>query len=498
MPPDTPAPARKPGRVFVPDFVREDRRWMILVAGTLATSMGFIDGTIVSIAAPAIRADLDATLGQTIWINLAYMVTLSALILVGGAFADRFGLARVFRLGIALFMAMSITCAVAPSPEILILARLAEGAGAAMMVPGSLAIISRAYPRESRTRAISLWAGASSLATAAGTILGVTILTLGGDAAWRWIFAISLPLGMVALWLLHRGINTDASRPGEHVDLLGGVLATLGLGFLAWGLASGEDGSGFTRGLPLLMVLAGGGLIVAFILHQRVSRAPMMPLNLFRSRAFSAANLAAFALYFGLSSLMFYLPMLTIKGWGVPEIITMIAFAPMTLCMVLFSTRFGRLADSIGPGPVIAGGSFVVAAAQIWMSQNLWSMAFWSDVMPPMLMMGFGMSMVVAPLSTAVMGAVGDGQSGVASGVNNAVSRTAGLIAVAIMGTVVAATYVTAGGTVSYGVSSNMPGHSEAMTAAFARIALICGVLSALAGVTSLIGIPRNSVQTSS
>lgn len=483
------APADTPGRIFVPDFVTEANRGRILIAGILASAMGFIDGTIISIAIPSIRQTLGATLGQMIWVNLGYMVTLSALILVGGAFGDRFGLARVFRLGIGLFMATSLISAVAPSPEILIVARLAQGIGAALMVPGALAIISRTYPRDSRTRAISLWAGATSFVTAIGTVIGVVILTFGPETAWRAIFVLNLPLGLSALWLLAGAINKDTARPGEPVDLLGGGLATLGLGLLAWALASGEDGSGLSGTGPLAMILFGAALLGTFLFQQHVSREPMMPLGLFRNRTFSAANFVTFALYFALSAIMFYLPMLTIAGWGVSEVVMMLAFAPMSICMVLFSTRFGRLADHIGPGPVIAAGAAVVCAAMYWLSAAVAGQDFWTDVLPPMALTGLGMSMVVAPLSSSVMGAVIETRSGVASGVNNAVSRTAGLIAVAAMGTVAASAYTNAGGPRSYGLSLPDPAHAAAMTEAFAQIALICSVLSGLAALGAAIGI---------
>ena len=461
----------------------------MLIAGILASSMGFIDGTVVSIAIPAMRTTLDATLGQATWVNNGYMVTLSALILVGGAFADRFGLGKVFGLGIGLFILTSLICALAPTAELLIAARLAQGVGAALMVPGSLAVISRAYPREMRGRAIGLWAGASAVTTAMGPIIGGTVLTLGGDPMWRWIFAINLPLGLVALWFLRRGINRDAARPGEHVDLIGGVLATAGLGLLAWALAHGEDGGGILAPLPVTLALIGAGCLAGFVLHQRYSKAPMMPLSLFSSRTFSAANFATFALYFGLSTIMFFLPMLTIAGWGISEIITTIAFAPLSVFLMLFSTRFGRLSDRVGPGPVIAGGGATVTAALTWLSQAVHGMDFWTDVIPPMCLMGFGMSMVVAPLSTAVMGAVRDDQTGIASGVNNAISRTAGLIAVALMGSVAGAVYVGLGGPASYGLPSDLAGHGEIMTRAFSRLALVCAGLAALSALVALIGI---------
>ncbi len=473
--------------VYVPDFVRPERRPLILFAAILASAMGFIDGTVVSIAMPAIRESLGATLGEATWINNGYMVTLAALILAGGAFGDRFGLGRVFSLGIGLFIVTSLICALAPSPDILILARLAQGIGAALMVPGSLAIVSRAYPREIRGRAIGLWAGASAFTTALGPVIGGLALTLGGPEMWRFIFAINLPLGLIALWLVRRGIDRDTARPGAPIDLPGAVLATLGLGALAWALAHAEGGH--VSPAALWVAGAGAGILAAFLWREHRTSAPMMPLGLFRSATFSAANAATFALYFGLSAILFYLPMLVIAGWGVSEIETTFAFAPIAGFIALLSTRFGRLADRIGPGPVIAGGAFLVATAYLWLSFSVATRAFWTGVLPPMMLLGFGMAMVVAPVSTAVMAAVRDDQTGVASGVNNAMARIAGLIAVAAMGSVAALVYASQGGLASYGIASTTEGHDAAMTAAFATIARIAAGLAAFGALLAALAI---------
>jgi len=265
--------------------------------------MGFIDGTVVPIAMPAIRSTLGATLNQATWINNAYMVTLASLILTGGAFGDRFGLGRVFSIGILLFMASSLFCTVAPNPDALILARLAQGAGAALMIPGSLAMISRAYPRDIRGRAIGMWAAGSAVTTAAGPIVGGLMLSLGGPEMWRWIFGINLPLGLVALVLVRYGIKQDARRPDQPVDIVGAALAAAGLGGLAWTLTRLE---GRDTGIDTLLIgVAGAVAIVLFFAQEHRTRYPMMPLDLFRNGTFSAANAATFALYFGMSAILF-------------------------------------------------------------------------------------------------------------------------------------------------------------------------------------------------
>ena len=487
---DTGASSGRTRPLFDERFCQPADRRLILAAGVLGSSMGFIDGTVVSIAMPAIRQTLGASLDQATWVNNAYMLTLSALILTGGAFGDRFGLGRVFSLGIALFIVTSVVCALAPSPDLLIAARLAQGAGAALMIPGSLAMISRAYPREIRGRAIGLWAAASAVTTAAGPVVGGLALTFGGPEAWRWIFAINLPLGLLALWLIRRGIAEDTRRSGQPVDVAGALLAIAGLGALAWTLTQLEGRA--TRGSDIVVGLAGTAALAAFIWQERRTAAPMMPLSLFRDPTFSAANIVTFALYFGLSAILFFLPMLVVAGWDVSEIETTVAFAPLSIFVSALSTRFGRLSDRIGPRPVLAIGAAVTAAGYLALVLVIPWQNYWLGVIPAMTLAGFGMAMVVAPLSTAVMKAVEDRRSGTASGVNNAISRIAGLIAVAAMGSLAGYVYGQAGGNFSYGETLSHPDHVAAMGRAFQAIAGVSAGLAALAAILALVMIPRH------
>ncbi|KAA9008970.1 MFS transporter [Histidinibacterium aquaticum] len=487
---DQPSPEQaptRPGPVFVSGFCVPEKRRLILIAAILASAMGFIDGTVVSIAIPAIRSDLGATLGDATWINNAYMVTLSALILTGGAFGDRFGLAKVFTLGIALFVVTSAICALAPSPDVLIVARFAQGCGAALMVPGSLAIISRAYPREERGAAISTWAAASAITTAAGPVIGGLLLASGDDYMWRYIFAINLPLGVLAIWMTRAGIRKDNTKPGEPVDIVGAGLASVGLGLLAWALTHAERGQ--VGPLFYAVTTAGALCLVLFVLHEWRSHHPMLPLELFNSGTFSAANFVTFTLYFGLSAILFFLPMLVIAGWGIPAIYAVFAFAPISVCVMLFSRYFGRLAQRVGGGLVVCGGATLVALAYGWLTFAVETRDFWFGVLPPMALAGFGMSMVVAPISTAVMTSAEDHQTGAASGVNNAISRIAGLIAVAAMSAVVSRAYAASGGPASYGIPSERPGHVGAMIEAFASVAWTSAALSAISAVVAVMGI---------
>ncbi len=475
--------------VFVPDFCTPQQRPLILVAAVLASSMGFIDGTVVSIAIPAIRASLGASLDQAAWINNAYMVTLSALILTGGAFGDRFGLARLFSIGVSLFLLTSLACALAPTPDTLIVARLAQGAGAALMVPGALAMISRAYPRDVRGRAIGIWAAASGLTTAAGPIIGGLLLSVRDDDAWRWIFAINLPLGLIALVMIRRAVSNDTRRSGEPIDVIGAVLAVLGLGLVAWALTHMEASNDLR--VTWASGIAGIAVLAAFILHEWRTPHPMMPLRLFADPAFSAANLATFLLYFGMSAILFFLPMLTVAGWRLSPIQTVVAFGPLSGFIALFSTYFGRLADRRGPGPVIATGAAIVTIGYCVLALVIDTQDFWYGVLPAMAIVGFGMSMVIAPLSTAVMVAAGEGQSGIASGVNNAISRIGGLIAVAAMSSVASIAYKLSGGPASFGERAAGDVHVTAMGDAFAVIAWTVAAFAAVAALAAGWGIRR-------
>ncbi|TIP45387.1 MAG: MFS transporter, partial [Mesorhizobium sp.] len=300
---DSHSPARANG-TFCPQMQRK----FVLVAAILASALGFIDGSILAIAMPALRADLGASLAEAQWISNAYALTLSALILAGGAAGDRFGLRRAFVTGIALFIAASLACAVAPDPAILIAFRAIQGIGAAIMVPGSLAIIAKAYPKKERGRAIGIWAAASALTTALGPVLGGFVLTTFGNGVWRAIFAINLPLGLISIYLLLAKVPADKPTEKRSLDLGGAALATLAFGLLAYGLtAMNAEGTGLMSGPA---IVAGVVLLFVFIFYEFRRRDPMIDLGLFRIHAFAGANLATFFLYFALSANLFYLPML--------------------------------------------------------------------------------------------------------------------------------------------------------------------------------------------
>lgn len=477
-------------------FCPAARRRFVLVAAILASAMGFIDGSVVSIAMPAIRADLGADLADALWVSNAYMLTLSALILVGGALGDAYGLRRVFAVGIALFVTASLLCAVAPTPFLLIGARALQGLGAAIMVPGSLAIIAKAYPKAERGRAIGIWAASASLTTALGPALGGFVLSVFDDWAWRLIFAINLPLGAAALFLLLAKVPGDEPGKRRGLDWTGAALATAALGLLAFGLTSPGDGEAGSGVAPAALGL-GALLFLAFLVWEARAAHPMVSLKLFGNRPFAGANLATFFLYGALSAIFFFLPMLLVSAWGASEASIGLLFLPGTLLMAAFSSAAGRLADRIGPRLPITAGSLVVAAAFALFAvlAQTHVHAFWTGALPLMLLFSIGMTLVVSPLSAAVMTAVEDEDTGAASGINNAVSRVAGLLAVAALGTLLAWAHAAsmtgvAGSVTGFGAAAPVGPAARriwiaASDDAFAAVAWACVALCVASAVTA-------------
>jgi EmrB/QacA subfamily drug resistance transporter len=459
-----------------------DRRFL-LFAAILASALGFIDGSVVAIAMPAIRSGLSASLIDAQWIGAGYLLAMSSLVLTGGAMGDRFGVARVFGTGIVVFVVASLICTLAPTPAWLIAARIVQGAGAGLMVPGSMALISRAYPAAERGRALGLWAAAASATTVAGPILGGLVLSAGTQSAWRWIFALNLPLGALALWFLWSKALPDPGRPGTPVDLPGAALASAALGLLAWDLTEG----GGTAWSLVAAALAG-----LFLWHEATTPSPMLRLSMFRNRAFSAANLATLFIFFSLAAVLFYLPMTAVTAWGARGVDVTLALLPLGVMIGLASTPAGRLVDRIGPSPVIATGGALVAIAYAGLALSAPAAGIYTHVLPLLALNGLGMALVAAPISAAVMAAADDGEQGAASGVNNAVARVSNLIAVTLMGSLAAAAYQAAGGPASFaepGLAD--PIHAAATAGAFATIAWIAAVTAALGSAVAAFGLPR-------
>ena len=468
-----------PGPICAPAHRRH-----VLWAAVLASSMGFIDSTVTAIAMPAIRASLGADLQAAQWIHAAYLLTLSALILAGGAMGDRFGTARVFIAGIGLFMLSSMICALAPSAALMVGARAVQGAAAALMVPGSMAMISRAYPRAERGRAFGFWTAAATATTASGPVLGGLLLSLQTDWAWRLIFAINLPIGLAALWLLRGRLVPDAGRPGSGIDWPGAVLATLGLGLVAVTLTEGG----------VVPLAAGLALLVAFLLWERRTPAPMLRLGLFRSASFSATNLATLLLYIAISGVSFYLPMHAIPTLGLTGLQMALSYLPISVVIALVSTPAGRLADRIGAMPLMVAGSALVALAHLGLALTIHWFAHWSVTVPLIALSGLGMAILVAPLTAAVMQAAGEAEQGAASGINNMVARAGGLVAVALFGGVAARAYgAVAEATPGFGLVAAGAPHLAASASGFSAIALTCAGFAAGSALVSALWIRRPS-----
>ena len=464
-----------------------EHRRAILWAAILASSMGFIDSSVTANALPAMRASLAASLPQAQWFSGIYLLALTALILVGGALGDRFGTARGFGLGIILFVLSSLGCALAISPVTMIVARGLQGAAAALMVPGSMAIIGRTFPREERGAALGLWAAASIAKASAGPIVAGLCLMVDPVSGWRWIFALNLPLGAVSLWLLVRFAYADKGRLGVPIDLIGAGLATLGFGLVAYGL-SAETGE------SLALMGLGFVTLAGFVAWEARSPAPMISLSMFRVRKFSAINLATFLLYFAVTGIGFYLPMTAVSAWGADALSMTAAFLPGALMIATLSTRMGKLADRIGPSPFLVWGALLVAIAQAGLAITAHEALYWSRAVPLMWLSGLGMALLVAPLTTVVMTSARDADQGAASGINNAVARAASLLAVALMGRMAAAGYGTVGTeTPGFGVIDNVPAHITATSVGFAHIATLAAVASLASALVSAWGLRRSN-----
>lgn len=409
---------------------------LVLISTILASSLAFVDGSVVNVALPAIARSLGADAGRLQWVINAYLLPLSALLLLGGAAGDHFGRRRLLLVGTALFALASLACALAPNLPALLASRLLQGAGAAVLMPNSLAILGQAFSGESKGRAIGIWAASGAALGAIGPVIGGWLIDLG---SWRTIFLLNLPLAVAAIVLAWRFVPRDRGTGDRTLDVLGGLLATIGLATLTWALTVGAGRSGWTPSALITAVVSAGLLLLFLRIEKRRDDAAMMPLGLFASQTFVGLTLLTLLLYGALGALFVLVPYLLIEAAGYSGIAAGAALLPLPVVLTVTSPASGALAGRIGPRLPLALGPLLVAAGFLLAFRIDTTANYWIDVLPMLLLIAFGLSAAVAPLTAAVLTSVDARHIGSASGFNSAVARSGGLVATAMLGSVLAA-----------------------------------------------------------
>jgi EmrB/QacA subfamily drug resistance transporter len=443
-------------------------RW-VLLATVLGSSMTMLDGTVVNVALPAIGRDLGAALDGLQWTVNGYTLTLAALILLGGSLGDRFGRRRLLLVGVAWFALASLLCGIAPNLVVLVLARALQGVGGALLTPGSLAILQASFREQDRARAIGAWTGLGGIAGALGPFAGGYLVETVG---WRWVFFLNLPLAAVVVLVALRHVP-ESSDPemARGLDVPGAVLAAAGLAGLTYGLIAWPD-RGFGSPVVWGSLVAGVAALVAFVVVESRSASPMLPLTVFRSRLFTATNVVTFAVYAALSGVFFVLVVALQVVAGFSPIASGAALLPVTIIMLFLSARGGALGQRIGPRIPMTVGPLVAAAGVASLARIGPDASYLTDVLPGTIGLGLGLALTVAPLTATVLGAVEVRHAGIASGVNNAVARAAGLLAVAAVPLVAGITAEVYADPVRFGQAAS-------------RAILACALLLAVGGLLS-------------
>jgi EmrB/QacA subfamily drug resistance transporter len=441
-------------------------RWLV-AATVLGSSLAAVDATVVSIALPALGSDLHADFAGLQWTINGYTLTLAALILLGGSLGDRYGRRRLFVVGTLWFAAASALCALAPSIEVLVAARALQGIGGALLTPASLSIIDASFSEEDRGKAIGAWSGFGGIAAAIGPFLGGYLVAGPG---WRWVFLINLPLAALVVAIAQRHVPESRDPDAApRLDLLGAVLGAIGLAGVTYALIAAGDGWSVSS-----LVSGGLGLaaLAVFVVNERRSTHPMLPPAIFASRQFTAANLVTFVVYAALSGVFFFLVVDLQIVAGFSPLLAGSALLPVTLIMLVLSARVGALADRIGPRLPMSLGPVLAACGVLPLLRVGPGASYLLDVVPGVAVFGLGLALMVAPLTTTVLAAAAAEHAGVASGVNNAVARSAGLLGVAVLPLVA-------------GISGDQYQHADAFAPGFRTAMLVCSALLALGGLVA-------------
>jgi EmrB/QacA subfamily drug resistance transporter len=447
---------------------------LTLLAAILGSGVATIDGTIVSVALPAIERDLGGGLSGQQWVSNAYLLALSSLILIGGSLGDIYGERRVFAIGMGAFGVLSLACAVAPTIEALIAARALQGAAGALVTPSSLAIIVAAFSPSERGAAIGSWTAWGGIAAIVGPLAGGWIVD---QVSWRWIFGLNVPLVLATLALIVKAVPRAPGVAGRRVDVLGASLCALGLGGIVFALIEQPH---YGWGSPVIFVplLLGVAAFASFLVYESRTEQPMLELELFARRNFSVGNLETLAMYAGLAILFFFLVIFLQQVAGYTALESGLTTLPVTIVMFTLSRRFGALADRFGPRFFMGAGPLVASAGTLLLLRTGMETSYLTDLLPALLVFALGLTLTVAPLTATVLADADESDAGIASAINNAVARVAGLVGVSIAGVLVASTLV----------GDTFAANSESVRA-FHEIVLVCASLLAAGGVAGAIGI---------
>jgi len=458
------------------------RQRLTLVTAILGSAVVTIDSSVINVALPAIARDLGGGLTAQQWVSNAYLLTLGSLILIGGSLGDIYGERRVFTLGVAAFGVFSVGCAVAPTIGVLIAARALQGAAGALVTPSSLAIIVGAFGQKERGAAIGAWTAWGGIAAVIGPLVGGTIID---SVSWRWIFLVNVPLVVATLLLIRVAVPATARPVSRRVDFVGALLRALGLGGFVFALIE-EPHRGWGSPSILITLIGGAVSFAAFLAYERHTPEPMLKLELFTHRNFAVGNLETLCMYAGLSILFFFLTIYLQQVAGYSALQSGLTTLPVTLVMFALSRRFGALADRLGPRLFMGAGPLVAAVGILLLVRVGQDVSYITDLLPALLIFALGLTLTVSPLTATVLADADESDAGIASAINNAIARVAGLIGVSVIGVVVAATLV--GGTFAA---------NSASVKAFHQAILACAALVAAGGIIGAIGIvnPRRTVE---